>query len=190
MNRIRLAQTSDAAAILKIYEPFITDSAITFETEIPSLSSFAQRIQTYLETWPWLVYEVDGMVAGYVYAARHRERAAYQWCVESSVYVHHDFQKRGIAKTLYDVLFKILKHQGFINVYAGITWPNEKSVAFHESYGFQKLGEYKNIGYKLGKWHTVGWWELQLNDYTNNPSEPIKFPSINNSFLKNIFEAI
>ncbi|HVZ96351.1 MAG TPA: GNAT family N-acetyltransferase [Chitinophagaceae bacterium] len=186
MNKIRLATTADASAMLEIYKPFITGTPVTFETDIPSLSSFEQRIQTYMNTWPWLVYESDGVVAGYAYAARHRERAAYQWCVESSVYVHSDFQKRGIATLLYNTLFKILKRQGFINVYAVITLPNEKSVSFHTGFGFAHFADYKNIGYKMGKWHTVGWWELQLNEYPADPHEPVKLPLIDNLFLQEV----
>ncbi len=186
MNRIHLATAADASAMLEIYKPFITDTAVTFETDVPSISSFEQRIQTYMNTWPWLVYESDREVAGYAYATSHRERAAYQWCVESSVYVHAGFQKRGIATLLYNALFKILRYQGFINVYAGITLPNEKSVAFHKSFGFTHFADYKNIGYKLGKWHTVGWWELQLNDYAPRPHDPEKLPQVDSSFLKQV----
>src|SRR6187549_1406920 len=97
---IRLARPSDAEGILDIYAPYITDTSFTFEAEVPSVSAFAQRIATYLLTWPWLVYEVDGKIAGYAYGSRYRERIGYQWCVECSVYVHDDFQRKGIAQIL------------------------------------------------------------------------------------------
>ena len=102
MKSIRLAKPADAAAVLAIYAPYILDTAFTFETEVPSIEAFAQRIISYQENWPWLVYETNGFIAGYTYATKHRERAAYQWCVESSVYVHNNFKQKGIAKALYN----------------------------------------------------------------------------------------
>jgi L-amino acid N-acyltransferase YncA len=187
MNSIRLAKASDAVAVIGIYTPYILNTAFTFETEVPSIKNFEQRIATYQESWPWIVYEADGIIAGYAYATKHRERAAYQWCVESSVYVHERFQKAGIAQSLYNTLFKILKHQGCRNVYAGITIPNEKSVSFHKKSGFTWLADYENIGYKLNRWNTVSWWQLQLNPYSDNPSPPLKFPEVEQGFLESIF---
>lgn len=188
MNTIRLAKPADADSLLAIYAPYIINTAFTFETEVPSTENFAQRIITYQQNWPWLVYEVNGVIVGYAYATKHRERAAYQWCVESSVYVHNDFQQKGIAKALYKTLFEILKYQGCRNVYAGITLPNDKSVAFHKSFGFAWLADYKNIGYKLNKWNTVSWWQLQLNEYSDNPVAPLKFPELDISFLNTILK--
>ena len=188
MKTIRLAKPADASSILNIYIPFIINSAITFETEVPSADAFAQRIITYQENWPWLVYETEGVIAGYAYATKHRERAAYQWCVESSVYVNNDYQQRGIAKALYTTLFEILQYQGCRNVYAGITLPNDKSVGFHKSFGFSWLADYTNIGYKLNKWNTVSWWQLQLNDYSDDPVAPVKFPEVDAEFLEMVLQ--
>ena len=188
MDTIRTALASDAPAILEIYAPYIINTAATFETEVPSAENFAQRITTYQQSWPWLVYESDGIIAGYAYATKHRERSAYQWCVESSVYVHENIQRKGIATVLYQKLFAILKHQGCRNVYAGITLPNEKSVRFHQKNKFTWLAEYKNIGYKLGSWHTVSWWQLLLNDYDADPSQVIKFPNVDRSFLRSVVD--
>jgi L-amino acid N-acyltransferase YncA len=190
MKIIRLAKPTDADAVLAIYAPYIINTAFTFEIEVPSTEIFAQRIMDYQENWPWLVYETDGFIAGYTYATKHRERVAYQWCVESSVYVHNDFQHIGIAKTLYNSLFEILKYQGCRNVYAGITLPNDKSVSFHKTFGFIWIADYKNIGYKLNKWNTVSWWQLQLNEYSDDPIAPIKFPEVDNSVLDAIFKII
>ncbi len=184
MNIIRVAKPSDAASILEIYTPYILNTAITFETEIPSLENIEHRIITYQESWPWLTYEVDGTIAGYAYATKHRERAAYQWCVESSVYVSDNFQQKGIAQALYTALFEILKYQGCRNVYAGITLPNDKSTSFHKKFGFSKIAEYKNIGYKLGLWNTVSWWELKVNEYSDNPTPPMKFSDMDNKVLE------
>ncbi len=190
MDTIRTALTSDAPAILEIYAPYILNSAATFETEVPPAENFAQRITTYLQNWPWLVYESDGVIAGYAYATKHRERSAYQWCVESSVYVHDNFQQKGIAMALYKKLFAILKYQGCRNIYAGITLPNDKSVRFHQKKGFSWLADYKNIGYKLGHWHTVSWWQLALNEYDADPAPVIKFPELEARFLRSVLEKI
>jgi phosphinothricin acetyltransferase len=187
MHFIRLANENDAAGILEIYAPYIANTSYTFETEIPPIESFAQRINTYLINWPWLVYEVNGTIAGYAYATRYRERTAYQWSVETSVYVHNDFQRISIAHALYDALIDILKKQGFRNVYAVINLPNDKSVKFHESYGFRYFATYEKVGYKLGKWKDVGWWKLSINDFTNEPTAPIKFSELNKDFLNLLF---
>jgi phosphinothricin acetyltransferase len=189
MKKIRLATVDDAENILAIYKPYITDTSYTFETEVPSLEVFKERINTYLQRWPWLVCEMDGKIAGYAYAAHYRERIAYQWCTESSIYVHDDFQQRGVARSLYTALFAILKMQGFRTVYAVINLPNEKSVALHERMGFTYFATYENVGYKLGSWKNVGWWQLAINDYDKAPSAPIPFSEMNQSSLPEIFAA-
>jgi phosphinothricin acetyltransferase len=183
---IRLAQPSDANEILSIYAPYITNTSFTFEAEVPPGNAFAERIKNYLISWPWLVYEIDGKIAGYAYGSQYRERIGYQWCVECSVYIHDDFQRRGIAKKLYAALFEILKKQGYRNVYAVINLPNDKSVQLHESCGFTWFASYENVGFKLGKWKTVGWWQLTINEYNDEPLPPIKFSALNKDLVENI----
>jgi L-amino acid N-acyltransferase YncA len=178
MPVIRLAKTTDAPGILAIYAPYIRNTSFTFETEVPSIEEFGKRISHYLIDYPWLVYEINGEVAGYAYAARYRERTAYQWSVESSVYIHDDHQRKGIAKQLYTTLFELLKRQGFTNVYAVINLPNDKSVAFHEMLGFNYFATYEKVGWKLGQWKNVGWWRLVINQFTDDPQNPIKFSEL------------
>jgi phosphinothricin acetyltransferase len=185
---IRSANEKDANAILSIYTPYIANSSFTFEADVPATDVFAERIKTYLHHWPWLVCEVDGIIAGYAYGSRYRERTGYQWCVECSVYIHDDFQRRGIAKALYTTLFEILKKQGYRNVYAVINLPNAKSVSLHESCGFTWLTTYKNVGYKLGKWKDVGWWQLAINEYNNEPAPPVKFSELDKKIIEKILE--
>jgi L-amino acid N-acyltransferase YncA len=185
---IRVASDKDATGILAIYEPFIRDTSFTFETEVPTTNSFAERINNYLLNWPWLVCEIDGKIAGYAYASRYRERTGYQWCVETSVYIDNKHFRSGIARALYTALFEILELQGFRNVYAVINLPNEKSVQFHESCGFNWFANYENVGYKLGKWKTVGWWKLTLNDYRDDPPTPVMFSEMDKVFLPELFE--
>jgi L-amino acid N-acyltransferase YncA len=187
MTVLRLATPADAKGILNIYAPYIKTTSFTFETEVPSVEEFAERIKTYLINWPWLVCEIDGVIAGYAYSTRHRERTAYQWCTESSVYIHDDFQQKGFALSLYTALLEILKKQGFRNVYAVINLPNEKSVAFHESCGFKYFATYEKVGYKLGKWKNVGWWRLSINDYDDEPAAPVRFSVMDKSFLPTLF---
>jgi len=184
---IRLATTSDARGILDIYAPYIENTSFTFETEVPSESDFVKRISDYLQNWPWIVCDVNGIIAGYAYAARYRERTAYQWSVESSVYIHDDFQRNGIASALYRSLNEILKIQGYRNVYAVINLPNEKSVAFHEKCGYRYFATYEQVGYKLGKWKNVGWWRLILNEFNMEPEPPIPFSALDKSILPDIF---
>jgi L-amino acid N-acyltransferase YncA len=185
---IRLATPADAAAILDIYAPYIQHTSLTFETEVPTVEAFAERIQNYLLNWPWLVCDVDGVIAGYAYGARYRERVAYQWCCESSIYMHDDFQKAGIGRILYKTLFDILKIQRFNNVYAVINLPNEKSVAFHEHCGFEYFATYEKVGWKLGRWKNVGWWKLQVNEYGDDPAAPIKFAELDKGFLPGLLQ--
>ncbi len=180
---IRIAKPEDAAAMLAIYAPYIANTSFTFETEIPSVENFAQRISQYLQQWPWLVCECDGVVAGYAYATRHRERKAYQWCTESSVYIHDDFHRKGIAAALYKALFEILQKQGFHNVYAVINLPNDPSVALHENLGFQWFATYEKVGFKLGRWKNVGWWRLVINEFIQEPPDPVSFSVMDKTFL-------
>ncbi len=188
MKSIRLANEADASGILDIYAPYIENTSITFETEVPLVESFGKRIGTFLQNWPWLVCEADGRIAGYAYASRYRERVAYQWSVECSVYVHDDFLRKGVAKALYESLFEILKKQGFRNVYAVINLPNDRSVSFHEKCGFRYFATYEQVGYKLGKWKNVGWWRLILNEFNDEPSPPVPFSKLEKNFIPALLE--
>jgi len=187
MLEVRLADIQDSQQILNIYSPSILTASISFETEVPSIQEMQNRIETILQKFPWIVCEVDGKIAGYAYASKHREREAYQWSCECTIYMHDDFKRKGIGKELYQLLFEILKWQGFRNIYAGITLPNEASITVHEKCGFRHFATYENIGYKFGKWHSVGWWKLQINDYDLKPSPPLKLPELNFQTLRDRF---
>ena len=172
--------------MLEIYAPFILNSGITQETEIPSIEEFQKRILSNLAERPWLVCEIDNQVAGYAYASKHRDRKGYQWCTEPSVYVHEKFYGCSVANALYTALFDILKLQGYVNAYAVITLPNEKSISFHQKFGFAYLTTYKKIGYKLGQWHNVGWMQYDINAHVKDPADPVKFPAIDTSAINAI----
>ena len=185
-GNIRVATKDDAAGMLEIYAPFILDSGITQETELPSLEDFQQRIISNLEERPWLVCEINSEIAGYAYAGKHRDRKGYQWCTEPSVYISEKYFGVGVANALYAALFDILKIQGYVNAYAVITLPNERSIAFHKKFGFEYLTTYKKIGYKLGQWHDVGWMQYEINPHKENPGDPIKLKKIDRAIVESI----
>jgi len=170
--RIRFAGKEDAAAILRIYEAYIKNTRVTFEIDVPTVPEFEARMERITAQFPWLVCEVNGEIAGYAYGSRHGERAAYRWSADLSVYIDEKFHRRGIATALYRGVTELLRRQGYFTVYAGVSTPNPKSEAFHEALGFRNLGEFKNVGYKLGAWCGVAWYELPLADYVAEPKEP------------------
>ena len=150
--------------MLEIYTPYVRDTTISFETEIPGEQEFWQRIEKVLQKTPWLVCEWEGQLAGYAYAGAHRYRAAYQWSTELSVYVHPDFRKRNIATALYRATVDVVRLQGYCNVLAGITLPNPVSIAFHKNFGFTSIGTYEKVGYKFGAWRDTHWMQLFIGN--------------------------
>jgi len=175
---IRLATEADAEGIVAIYAPIVRETAISFEVEAPDVNAMRRRIAETLAHLPWLICERRGEVLGYAYASTHRTRAAYQWSVDVSVYVHARIRRSGVGKALYTSLLRFLDLQGFYNVYAGITLPNPASVRLHESLKFQPVGVYRAVGYKLGAWHDVGWWHLALRPHAVPPGPPVDFGQI------------
>lgn len=169
---IRLAETGDAAQIREIYASIVLETAISFEVEPPSDEEMERRVAATLESYPWLVCDRGDGVLGYAYATRLRSRAAYNWSVETSVYVREGARHEGVGRRLYRSLLALLTLQGYVNVYAGIALPNDASVALHEGIGFRRLGVYRSVGYKLGRWHDVGWWQRGLRKLTAPPAPP------------------
>ena len=166
---IRPATVNDAPAIAAIYRPIVESTPISFETVAPDADEMRRRIQEVLGSHVWLVCERDGVVAGYAYASAHRARAAYRWSVDTSVYVDDAFRRRGIGHALYLSLLAVLTAQGYANAFAGITLPGPASVGLHERAGFTPLGVYRRVGYKLGAWHDVGWWQRSLDLRDDEP---------------------
>ncbi len=175
MNRMRLAKPEDAEALLDIYAYYVEETCASFETEVPTVEVFAERIRSISEVYPYVVYEAEGKIVGYAYAHRYAERGAYRYGVEVSVYVHESYHSKGVAKKLYDVLFGIMAEQGLYNAYSGITVPNEKSHRFHEKYGFVHVGAIPDAGYKHGEWHDVEWMAMKIKplDPAPKPMKPI-----------------
>lgn len=169
---LRLATPDDAAAIRRIYAPYVTETAITFETDPPSVAVCRERVAETLPDYPWLVCERDGDVVGYASAGPIRAYDAFEWAVESSVYVAESARSSGIGSALYEALLALLERQGYVVVYAVVTLPNEASVALHESLGFEHEGTFSGMGYKHGAWHDVGWWSRTLGERPADPDPP------------------
>ncbi len=175
MKPVGVARAADAEPVAAIYAPIVAATVISFELEVSTVDEMRRRIVATLPRFPWLVSEdAQGAVDGYVYASRHRERAAYQWSVDVTVYVREDARGRGVGKRLYTKLFEALPKLGYHQAFAGIALPNAASIALHESVGFRHVGIYRDVGFKLGAWHDVGWWQRRLQ-VPGTPQEPLAF---------------
>ena len=172
MTTLRLAVSTDAAAIADIYGPFCESTPISFEVMAPTAQEIARRIDRITAQYPWLVLDDGGIVAGYAYASQHRERLAYQWSVDVAVYVRSEYRRLGVARALYAALLDLLRLQGYFKAYGGITLPNPASVALHESVGFKPIAVYRGVGYKLGTWHDVAWYGAELQPEQSAPDRP------------------
>ena len=170
--KIRIADKNDCKDILRIYEFYVLNTAITFEYEVPSLSEMENRMKNIQLKYPYLVAEIENKVVGYAYASDFRYKAAYQWSPESTIYLDKEFHGKGIGKKLYQKLFEVLKLQGYYNVFGGVALPNESSIALHQHLGFKEIGVYENIGYKFDKWHSTKWFQLVLKPHEINPASP------------------
>jgi L-amino acid N-acyltransferase YncA len=167
---IRQARADDGGAIAGIYAPYVINTPITFEEQAPDAVEMSRRVEETLKTFPFLIAQIDGTVVGYAYAGAHRTRASYRWSVDVAIYLGAAYRRLGIGKALYEALLPLLAAQGFIMAYAGITLPNGGSVGLHEAMGFTPVGVYRNVGFKLGSWRDVGWWERQLASPPENPA--------------------
>ncbi|MET3558770.1 phosphinothricin acetyltransferase [Streptococcus rupicaprae] len=161
---IRPANPADAQALLAIYAYYVKETAITFEYEVPTVENFAQRIRTITQGFPYLIFEENNQILGYAYAAPYKDRAAYDWTVELSIYVHPKARQKGIGQALYDALEKRLDQQGIVNLLACISLPNEASIHFHQKRGYQEVAHFKKIGFKFDQWHDIIWMQKRLSN--------------------------
>jgi phosphinothricin acetyltransferase len=173
---IRFASADDAAGVAAIYAPNISGSVISFEALPPTTEQMRERITATLAQTPWLVCERDGQLLGYAYASPHAERAAYLWSLNVSVYVAPGCRRQGVGRALYASLFALLQLAGYYAAHAGVTLPNPASVGLHESVGFVPVGVFRGVGFKLGAWQDVGWWQLELQSRVGVPAPPIALP--------------
>lgn len=174
MAEVRDASERDAAACAAIYAPYVTDTAISFESDPPTPEEMARRIAAAARTHAWLVLEDEGRVVGYAYGGPYKARAAYRWSCEVSVYVERGRRRTGAGRSLYEALFTRLAARGFRTVVAGMTVPNEASVGLHRAMGFEPVGVYRRIGWKNGRWHDVAWTQRPIGERcgADPPAEP------------------
>ena len=170
--RIRAAKREDAQELLELYAPYVEKTAITFEYETPSLEEFTARIEYTMKRYPYLVVEVDGRIEGYAYAGVFKDRAAYDWSAETTIYIAHDSRKSGLGRMLYEALEEKLKAMGIQNMYACIAYLDvedeyltKNSAEFHEHMGFSKVGVFHKCGYKFGRWYDMVWMEKLIGEH-------------------------
>ncbi len=174
-HQVRAATLEDAAACAAIYAPYVETTAVSFELEPPSAAEMAERIESSLRTHAWLVLEAQGRVVGYAYGAPMHKRAAYRWSCEVSVYLEMGRRRTGAGRALYEALLARLRERGFRQAIAGMTLPNEASEGLHRAMGFQTVGVYRQIGFKLGAWHDVEMAQLSLlAGHRTEPGEPVE----------------
>lgn len=175
---IRNALPEDADALLAIYTPYVLKTPITFETEVPALHDFKERICSISSKYPYLVAILGNKVVGYAYASAFKGRAAYNWSVETSIYVDESFCGKGIGRILYTELENALKKQHICNACACITYPNPSSITFHESFGYQTVAHFHKSGYKFNTWHDIIWMEKFINEHAAPPESFIPYNSL------------
>jgi phosphinothricin acetyltransferase len=163
----------DASACAAIYAPYVTDTAITFELEPPSAAEMASRIAAANRTHAWFVLEDSGRVVGYAHGGPYKQRPAYRWSCEVSVYLEVGRRRGGDGSALYEALFARLADRGFRTAVAGMTLPNEASAGLHRAMGFEPAGVYRSIGWKHGSWHDVAWTQRTIATGADPPAEPI-----------------
>lgn len=181
MMIFRIAKENDIAGILEIYRPYILNTAVSFEYEVPALDEFSLRFTKITRKFPWLVCEVDGVLAGYAYASLAFERAAYQWDAGISVYIHEKYHRLGIGNSFYHYIEQLLTLQGYCKLYACVTGGNETSHLFHEKMGFSNIGVFRRCGYKFNQWHDVIWYEKILSPVSSPPPPTAPFHTLEDS---------
>jgi len=166
---IRTATEADAASLLEIYRPYVEETFISFEFLAPTVDEFAGRIRSIGAVYPYLVAEQEGCILGYAYAAPFKERPAYNWAVETTIYLRRDRRRRGLGRALYEELERRLAAQGVLNMNACIAWPHPESVDFHAAMGFRMVGRFEKCGYKLGGWRDMVWMEKHIGAHPEEP---------------------
>ena len=166
---LRLATTADAHAVAAIYAPYVRETPISFELQPPTAEAMAGRIERTLARTPWVVAEVDGVVREYAYAGRFRDRGAYDWTAESTVYVDRSLHRSGLGRATMSAVLRVLRLQGFRLVIAGVTLPNAGSEGLHRALGFEPVGTFDGVGWKAGRWHGVSFFELEFFPCVDGP---------------------
>lgn len=195
--QIRVAKIEDAPVLLSIYKPYVEKTAISFEYDIPTLDEFRRRMENTLKKYPYLVAEDENGILGYAYAGPFVGRAAYDWGIETTIYIKEDKKKLGAGKKLYEALENILKVQNILNMNACIGYPDEEdeylnknSVEFHSHIGFKMVGEFHKCGYKFGRWYNMVWMEKIIGEHRDNQPAVIDFPSLGGDVVENCLRVV
>ena len=175
---IRIAKPEDAKELIEIYKYYVENTTITFEYETPTVEEFENRIKNTLVRYPYLVAEDNNKICGYAYASAFKVRRAYDWAVETSIYVQNGDSSHGVGTLLYNELERYLKLQNIINVNACITYPNKQSENFHKKFGYKTVAHFNKCGYKFGQWNDVIWMEKFIGDHVDNPEDLIPFSEL------------
>lgn len=188
-KKIRLATMEDLTRIQEIYKPYVEqkDIVVNSEHRVPTIEELKERFNLITKEFPWLVCEIDGVVAAYAYAGKPFKRDGYRWDAEVSVYTDGKYHGKRLASALYECLLELLKIQGYYNVYACILSGNEKSMAFHEKYGFKVISVFPNAVYKHNKWIDVTWMNKTLQEYNNDVKDPVLIFDLDKELVENIF---
>jgi phosphinothricin acetyltransferase len=179
----------DLESMLNMYSYYVLETSYSFEYDVPSIDVFRERFSSGSKNFPWICCEVNGVIAGYAYASEVFKKAAYRWDADSTIYLDRNFHQKGIGSALYECLMKLLKLQGYHNIYAIITASNERSISFHKQHNFTDIGIFYKTGYKYGKWHDVLWMERTLIPAMLNPPDPIPFPALNNDAVARVLSS-
>jgi len=185
---IRIAKEADIEEILAIYAPYVRETAITFEYTVPTIEEFSERMRKTLTKYPYLVAVQKAEILGYAYASEFKNRAAYDWAVETTIYVKQDSRKSGVGKKLYRALEAVLEKQNICNLYACIAYPNPGSIGFHEHLGYQTIGHFSKCGYKFETWYDMIWMEKLIGEHGANPKSVIPITELRgwDSLLENL----
>ncbi len=178
---IRQITESDTNEVLEVFKPYVINTAITLEYDVPTTEEFLHRIKTNTVDYPWLICLYNNKIVGYAYASKRGNREGLKWSTESTIYFAGNFHGKGLGRVLYDALFNVLQLQGYFNVYAGVILPNEKSEALHKALGFSEVGGFSKVGYKLGKWRDCKWFQLHLSKHIVNPAKPKTLQEVKDS---------
>lgn len=170
--KIRMIQKNDIKRVLDIYAPYILNTTITYEYEVPSIESFTKRVENITKQYPYLVCECDGLVIGYAYASDYHTRTAFSWDCELSIYLDSNYSNRGIGRKLYATLIDFVTKQGYYNAYGVVSFPNDNSEKLHNSFGFKSVGVHKNVGFKFDKWLSLNYYIKRLRDFDKPKSFP------------------
>ena len=175
---IRIANIKDVPEMLAIYAPYVENTTVSFEYEPPTLEEFTNRFTTFTQQFPWLVWEEDGKILGYAYASAPFTRAAFGWCAEPTVYLRPEARGRNIAASLYTVLEEILFRQGYQALYALVCGENTQSRRFHEKQGYHITAEFPGIGFKMGRWLSLIWYEKRQKIVKSSSIFPRPWPEV------------